>query len=240
MYLMSRTPINLILLENFPIFEQLKIEEALLRADSRNFCIINIGSPKSIIMGISSKPEELVDFSKLDPNINVIRRYSGGGCVIADQNTIFVSFLLAKDFLSLPPFPEPLMNWTGDFYKDAFNVPYFAVRENDYVIGEKKCGGNAQYIKKDRSMQHTSFLWDFHPETMSVLLHPKKTPKYRGDRPHAEFLCKLNEYFPYKKDMQDKIINELKRRFEVVPFSLEEATHITALPHRKATTLFFV
>ncbi|HSW72739.1 MAG TPA: lipoate--protein ligase family protein [Chlamydiales bacterium] len=232
---MSHTPINLLLLENFPILEQLKVEEALLRADSRNFCIINTGSPKSIIMGISSKPEELVDYSKLDQNIPVIRRYSGGGCVIADHNTIFVSFLLAKDFLSLPPFPEPLLRWTGDFYRDAFGISNFMVRENDFVIGEKKCGGNAQYIKKDRSMQHTSFLWDYHPETMNILLHPKKTPKYRENRPHEEFLCKLKAHFPEKKSVQKRIVQELKKRFAVIPFELEQSLPILALPHRKAT-----
>ena len=47
-------------LKNIPIWKQLQIEEALLRIDNRNFFILNEGSPKAIIMGISGKEEELI------------------------------------------------------------------------------------------------------------------------------------------------------------------------------------
>lgn len=232
------TDLHLLLLENYPILEQLRIEEALLRADKRNFCILNMGSEKSIIMGISSKAEELVDLPQAQTKkIPVIRRYSGGGCVIADHNTLFVSFLLAKDLLSLPPFPEPLLRWTEDFYKNAWNISDFSLRENDFVIGEKKCGGNAQYIKKDRSVQHTSFLWDYDPENMNLLHLPKKIPAYRKSRSHAEFLCCLKNHFSDKEDLIERLQLELKKRFEVIPFSLQEADKLLNLPHRKSTTL---
>ena len=46
---------QLLQLRHFPILEQLKMEEALLRSDNRNWCIINQGSPVSIVMGISGK-----------------------------------------------------------------------------------------------------------------------------------------------------------------------------------------
>jgi len=35
------------------------------------------------------------------------------------------------------------------------------LRENDYVLGPRKMGGNAQSIIKNRWVHHTSFLWDF-------------------------------------------------------------------------------
>ena len=55
---------HLIHLKNVPIFEQLLLEEKLLRSDTRNFCIFNEGSSKAIVMGISGKVDELVDTEK--------------------------------------------------------------------------------------------------------------------------------------------------------------------------------
>ena len=49
--------LHLLRLENIPILEQLAIEEALLRTDHRNICIVNSGTPPAIVMGISGKAE---------------------------------------------------------------------------------------------------------------------------------------------------------------------------------------
>jgi hypothetical protein len=45
----------------------------------------------------------------------------------------------------------------------------FALRENDYVLGAHKIGGNAQSISKNRWVHHTSFLWDFESTRMEYL-----------------------------------------------------------------------
>ena len=46
--------IKLLRLQNVPILRQLLLEEALLRADSNNWCIVNNGtSVPAIVMGIS-------------------------------------------------------------------------------------------------------------------------------------------------------------------------------------------
>lgn len=45
---------RLLSLRGFHILRQLRLEEALLRADSGNYCIINDGTPDpAIVMGIS-------------------------------------------------------------------------------------------------------------------------------------------------------------------------------------------
>lgn len=47
-------PVKLLHLQKVPILRQLLLEEALLRADTRNWCIINNGtSVPAIVMGIS-------------------------------------------------------------------------------------------------------------------------------------------------------------------------------------------
>jgi lipoate-protein ligase A len=75
------------------------------------------------------------------------------------------------------------------------DLPSFSLRENDYVLGERKVGGNAQSIVNGAWLHHTSFLWDYEEENMAYLTIPEKKPKYRGDRNHDDFLVKLKSAY---------------------------------------------
>lgn len=196
--------------QNLPILEQLHLEETLLRSSKENFCIINEGTPeKTVVMGLSGIAQELVDLEKTQRDqIPIIRRFTGGGTVIVDELTLFISFIFNKDAHSFDLFPKEIMYWSHTIYEKAFSVPLL-LRENDYVIGEKKCGGNAQYISKERFIHHTSFLWDFKKESMSYLLQPKKAPAYREGRSHLDFLCTLQTLFSSKKEFLDKFKHHL-------------------------------
>lgn len=225
-------------LKNYPIFKQLQLEEALLRLDTDNYCIINEGSPPAIVMGISGKAEELIDHKKLlSMPIPVIKRFSGGGTVVVDQETIFISFLCQKDLHDFTPYPEPIMKWTEGIYKEAFQLPDFHLRENDYVIGERKCGGNAQYLRKDRWLHHTTFLWGYQPELMDLLLHPKKTPKYREQRSHTDFLTCLSEHLPSKIEFIQAIKKILNNSYSAQETSLVKVSPLLQMPHRQSTIL---
>src|ERR1700730_11622372 len=172
-------------LQQCPILTQLQIEEALLRLDMRNICLINEGSPPAIVFGISGKVTELVDQKHWEKEpVPLIKRFSGGGTVVVDENTLFISFICQKSLHPTLSYPEPILRWTEGFYKEAFGIEGFHLRENDYAIGEKKCGGNAQYLCRERFVHHTTFLWDFKEERMQLLLQPKKTPQYRAGRTH--------------------------------------------------------
>lgn len=87
------------------------------------------------------------------------------------------------------------MRWSEAFFQPAFRSvdANFALRENDFVFGPHKFGGNAQAISKGRFVHHTSFLWDYDPANMSLLQNPKKQPEYRAKRDHTDFLCKLQD-----------------------------------------------
>lgn len=226
--------ISLLILKNTPIYHQLEIEEALLRADKNNWCIINIGSPKAIVLGISGKEEELVDLKKAKKNnLLLIKRFSGGGTVIVDEDTLFSSFIFQKDTFSFPAFPEHILRWSAEFYKEALRLEGFSLKENDYTLDDKKCAGNAQYIKKDRWLHHTTFLYDFKKSNMDYLLYPKKTPTYRMGRDHTEFLCKLNPYFPSKETFIDLIYHQLKKTFQITLYNYNQIIPVLNLCHRK-------
>lgn len=225
-------------LKGLAVFEQLKIEEALLRADAGNFCLINEGSAPAIVMGISGKAEELVNAEKMEEKaVPLIRRFSGGGTVIVDEETLFVTFICEKKLHTFALTPEPILKWAEEIFKEVFALEGFRLRENDFVIGEKKCGGNAQYLRKERFCHHTSFLWDFHAPNMEYLLHPKKTPSYRAGRAHLDFLCCLKDHLPSKAECLARLKKELAKRYALQEVELEQLRPLFDAPHRRSTVL---
>ncbi len=220
---------HLLQLENTPILEQLQLEEALLRADDRNWILINRGTPPAIVMGISGKPETLLH-SQPYP---LIKRFSGGGTVVVDEETLFITLLGNHTALSFTPFPEKLMRWTDQFYSPLG----ITLRDNDYVIGDRKCGGNAQYIQKNRWLHHTSFLWNFSPERLSCLKIPQKQPPYRQDRPHTDFLTPLSAHFESSDTFLTGLIDQLSHHLPIEEITLDAAESALHTPHRKTTSL---
>ncbi len=235
---MREKTLCLIHTKQLPILEQLHLEESLLREDARNWCLINEGSPPAIVMGISGKKERLVDADKLaKAPIPLIKRFSGGGTVIVDEDTLFITFLFQKEAHPFPAYPEPILRWSAEIYRPAFNLEHFQLRENDYVLGNHKCGGNAQYIKKDRWLHHTSFLWDFKQERMDYLLHPPKAPSYREGRSHGDFLCRLSDHLPNKNHFLSRLKDELSTRYRLEEFSLDSIPPLLPGSSRRTTLL---
>ncbi|KAL3640611.1 hypothetical protein CASFOL_015579 [Castilleja foliolosa] len=218
--------INLLRLKGFPILQQLHLEERLLRTTSDNWCIINDGTiDPTIVMGISGKPKELVEIeSVLRDDIPVIRRFTGGGTVIVDQGTIFVTFICNKDAVpGVQAYPQPIMSWSSLIYKNVFQgIGDFRLRENDYVLGDRKFGGNAQSITKNRWVHHTSFLWDYEVSNMDYLKKPKRAPKYRQARDHLDFICCMKDYIVSKSNFIDRTIDAVGSQF--MPGSVELET----------------
>lgn len=228
---------HILRLKSYPIYEQLLLEEKLLRSSTDNWCLINEGTAPAIVMGISGKKEELVDCHKAAQHqIPLIKRFSGGGTVVVDENTLFLTIICQKQLHDFPAYPEPIMKWTEHVYARALQLPGFRLKENDYVVEDRKLGGNAQYIKKDRWLHHTSFLWDYAPERMAYLLHPKKTPPYRAGRSHEEFLCRLSDHFSDKEELIGRIVGELENRFPVKSTTLDEALSMCDDGARQSTT----
>ena len=228
--------LHLIELNSYPILEQLKLEEALLRTNNKNWCLINYGSSPAIVMGISQDPFQVIDFKKYkEKPIPIIRRFSGGGTVVIEPTTVLVSLIINHDKIAANPFPKEVLKWTESLYQTAFPLS-FALKENDYVLGEKKCGGNAQYFAKGRIVHHTSFIWDYSFDNMELLKIPSKMPHYRKSRTHQEFLLTLKDHFSSIPDLINALRLNISQAFSAKISSLEEAALFNFLPHRKTTT----
>ncbi len=224
---------------SFDILSQLRIEEAIFRADplQRNWLILNQGMVehgRKVVFGLgdSRRPETLCNVTAARKDgVQLIKRFSGGGTVFVDENTTFLTFICNEDILvqneglvekEVLNFPRPIMDWTGQVYRGGFDRIMgtashgFALQENDYVFGKRKFGGNAQSISKDRWLHHTSNLWTYDSELMGkYLLMPEKRPDYREDRTHEAFLCGLSEILPSgteKDSLSLAILEELGER----------------------------
>lgn len=232
----TKPAINVVCLHGCSVFRQLQLEEALLRTDSRNWCLLNTSVEPSIVMGISGKVDELINLEKLAAApIPIIRRFSGGGTVYVDQDTFFVSFIVKNELLKAPSYPQHIHEWARQFYTKVFRWEDFQLLENDYVLGNQKFGGNAQYICKNRVLHHTTFLWDYSPAAMEYLLLPKKTPNYRQSRTHTDFLCRLKHKMESKEKLQDNILTALENMYEVQEVALDVLEKMTNRDYRQAT-----
>ncbi|CAM9864619.1 unnamed protein product [Phaeothamnion confervicola] len=198
--------VRVVRLARAPIFQQLCIEEALFYKTDGNWCLYNEGcptEPPTVVLGISGKPERMCNLDAVRRDgIPLIRRFSGGGTVIVDQGTIFATLIMKQgDVPECQPYPRDIMSWTEKIYGPAFSrlvdrpdATRLSLRENDYVFGDLKFGGNAQAITRDRWLHHTSFLWSFDPRNMSYLRIPDRMPEYRNGRDHAGFLTTLDAH----------------------------------------------
>ena len=110
------------------------------------------------------------------------------------------------------------------------DIPEFALVETDYVLGDKKIGGNAQAITKDGWLHHTSFLWDYVDEHMRYLSLPEKRPAYRGDRSHDDFLVKLGDYFGLIEGGRRTFFKEVRKataeKFDLDEYTLKDALEL--------------
>ncbi|OAY60182.1 putative lipoate-protein ligase A [Manihot esculenta] len=231
---------NLVRFKGVSILEQLHLEEKLLRTSSENWCIINDGTNiPTIVMGISGKPSELIEVGPvLQDHVPVIKRFTGGGTVIVDSGTIFVTLICNKDDVpGVKPYPRSIMSWSGLLYSEVFQgIGGFQLRENDYVFGDKKFGGNAQCIIKSRWIHHTSFLWDFDNRNMAYLKLPARAPKYRSARKHTEFVCRMKEYMP-RSIFIERTLKALESHFSVKPVNLDAVDGLHSIRYVSSTRL---
>jgi len=256
----KKIKINVVRTQLQCIRKLLRVEEALFRHSQEDWVIINDGVEKeTIVLGISGKPEELVhEFKAKKLRVPLVKRFTGGGTVVVDKNTQFVSFIFNEGTVEgLELFPRKIMEWSGTFYGKAvegmFSSPPgaetsaplrrdeddFSLRENDYVFGEKKFGGNAQSISKSRFIHHTSFLYDYDKALMDLLKSPKKQPEYRENRTHDDFVATLKSKYTEigkEEESEDKrrelllgaVYESLQeqRDFEVRSISFDAAENI--------------
>ncbi|MEC8307156.1 MAG: lipoate--protein ligase family protein [Chlamydiota bacterium] len=205
-------------LRGLSIYEQLCLEEKLLRGTDTNWILYQEGTLPAIVMGVSGKEEEWIERERWRASpLPIIRRYSGGGTVVVDEETLFLSFLFRGDAHAFPLYPEAIMRWSASLYRQALPQLGLSLRGEDYAIGDRKCGGNAQYIQRGRFVHHSTFLWDYDPGRMSLLKQPPRMPTYRQGRSHGDFLGPLRHHLPSKESLIQGLLSHLSHHYTLLP-----------------------
>lgn len=111
--------------------------------------------------------------------------------------------------------PE-IMDWSAKVYHDAFHKSVsdgqtVNLQAQDYMIGDRKFGGNAQCVTRNRFVHHTSLLYDYDVRNMDFLRMPPKVPEHRRGREHKDFICPLKTYFPHSDGIMDAMIDSFRR-----------------------------
>jgi len=135
------------------------------------------------------------------------------------------------------------MTWSADaVYGPVFGglapATRFALQDVDYTLGDRKCGGNAQSISRERWVHHTSFLWRLHADRMRLLKHPDKTPAYRAGRAHMDFLTPVSAALPPGAPpgaLFDAVEARLAALFDVTPATPADAEAVLARPQERAS-----
>ena len=228
-------PLKLLYLLGFSIHDQLVLEEALLRNGDAQYCILNTGSSPACILGKSNRIEDLVYIENpLLQKMPILRRFSGGGAVVIDEGTVFLSFVFSQKQMPCAYDPQSVLEYIAHILRPV--LPDIKVHEQDFVIDGKKIGGNAQSFSKDRMVHHVSLLYNYSQEYMNILKIPQKQPNYRGNRTHENFCTTINSYFDTKDAFCSAIKNTISSFWTVETVFLEDVLHFCQLPHRRSVS----
>lgn len=128
----------------------------------------------SIIIGKNQNTYEEVNTEYVEKNnVNVVRRFSGGGAVYHDLGVLNFCFITKDDgdsFRNFAKFTEPVIN---ALHKMGVEDAELRGR-NDLVIGDKKFSGNAMYSKDGRMTSHGTLMFDSQIDAVVGALRPKK------------------------------------------------------------------
>lgn len=144
-------------------------EWLVARFPDRDFFFIWQVEP-TVIVGRNQllESEVNVDFCR-DNGINLCRRKSGGGAVLADMNNIMFSYITSSTCVTttFSAYTSMVARSLRMLGLDASDNS-----RNDILIGDRKVSGNSYYHLPGRSIVHGTMLYDFDERLMAGALTP--------------------------------------------------------------------
>jgi lipoate---protein ligase len=126
--------------------------------------------------------------------VPILRRSSGGGTVLLGTGCLMYSLILTFDRAAELRDVNASYRWILGKIATAL-APFAAVEFSgtcDLSVGGRKFSGNAQQRKSNCLLHHGTILYGYDLPQISMYLHaPERTPGYRRDRPHDDFVINL-------------------------------------------------
>lgn len=151
-------------------------EEYLLKHfDAHNELIIYLWqNDNTIVIGRNQNPFREINLQAVEQdNVNLFRRFSGGGTVYHDLGNLCYTFIDKIDFKKVNNyvfFAQPILN----FLKSLGVHAEFKGR-NDLEISNKKISGNAQYLYKNKLLHHGTLLFESNFDKLFKYLNVDQT-----------------------------------------------------------------
>ena len=83
------------------------------------------------------KRDELIHVEEAKKTgIQVIKRFSGGGTVVVDHNTVFATLIMQAEAVpGVECYPRPVMKWSEGFYRNVFGTHgAFSLQEHGVTL----------------------------------------------------------------------------------------------------------
>ena len=187
--------------------ENLALDEALLdaaEADEIEGDLLRLWELPDycVVLGRSSQVEIEVDLAACrSAQVPVLRRASGGGTILAGPGCLMYTLVLGfTDWPQLPPIDQA-HRWVLNKLSTMLEVESNSIQPagtSDLVLSaatgdqRKKFSGNAMRRKRRHLLYHGTLLYDFDLSRISQFLaRATRTPNYRNDRSHDEFVTNL-------------------------------------------------
>ena len=105
-------------------------------------------------------------------NINFFRRKSGGGCVYADKGNVMLSFVVTSDAPVMDSISKYAALTAGALQR--FGIPAETSGRNDITVNGRKISGFAAHKLHNRTIVHSTLLYDFDACHMENAIHPSQ------------------------------------------------------------------
>ena len=180
-------------LQGFPLYDK---DRDLLARLEKGGVSVRICDESAVVLGRSSHPEkELFPERCREEGATVYRRRGGGCAVWLDPGNVVVSLVLPiRKIGNVHERFTRISEWMRDALR-RLGLPCEIDGISDLVLGNRKIGGSALYLRRDLLYYSTTLL--HHPDVEAMeryLRHPPREPVYRRGRSHRDFVAGLSEH----------------------------------------------
>lgn len=135
-------------------FENIALEESLLEQGGEHTTLLFWKSQSAVVLGKNQNPwlEVNLDYCR-EHGIEIVRRFSGGGCVYQDQGNLNYAVLHNREDYSMTRILDSIVE---SFQKEGVGAE--RIMENALGIGGRKFSGSAFCYRRGRVLHHGTVL----------------------------------------------------------------------------------
>ena len=185
----------------------LAMEEFVARRLDESECFFMWQVEPSVIFGRNQALENEVNVAYCRAHdIKMYRRKSGGGCVYADMDNLMLSYVSDGDNVgyTFNKFVQMIL-----LVLRKMGIEATGTTHNDIMIGDRKVCGTACYHLGEKSIVHSTMLYDTNMDHMLNAITPSKEKlQKKGIESVRQRITLLKEYTPKTLDEIKALIRE--------------------------------